>query len=377
MDGLRELGHHASIVSLGASEPKLPWVLDVDVSRRPLLRLINEMFLRVSFGILSQVGYLLAGWKTIKEFRPDVVLFHYSTSGLFLHLATRLWETKPLLVFDWNDLSSRMAFWPKSSGLRYRVSKWLEEAFTARKAQAYLVVTEFAKGLLTRWGFRDDRIFVLNELVSLEPYLASRQSSPTSHRPDGEYTLVWHGFIRPYQVPGLVGAIRAVDLLRGNGMRCHIKIIGSCENSRDQEKLQTLASSQGSHVKLMGPLDKGELRSHLVAADLGLQLLPDTLFGRFINGVKLSEYICAELPVVVTALEGPAELVRGNGFLVRPSDAEDLAEKISLALESGGRLADRSSAIAAEEFSRDGIRNKIRSLSAVFERMHREWMLSQ
>ncbi len=367
-DGLRELGHDVAILSLGTSHCRLPWVLEVDISNSPLLRIINELVYRFSLRILGQFGYLLGALAILREYRPDAVIYHYSTSGLFLYMATRLWESRPLLVFDWNDLSSRMTFWPKSSGLRYRVARWLEEDFVSRISHCFLVVTEFAKELLSGWGFPSERIFVLNELVSLEPYVATRESIATLPRNDGENTLVWHGFIRPYQVPGLETAIRALDLLRENGLQCQLMIIGRCEKTEDEERLRVLASSREGSVHLKGPLKKEKLRSQLLAADVGLQLLPNALFARFINGVKLAEYLCAGLPVVVSNVEGPLELVRGNGLVAKELDENAVAEGIATALgPMREQLAARSKEIAGEEFSKEAIERKVKMLSDFLE----------
>lgn len=363
-----ELGHHIAILSFGGSESRLPWVQEVDLSRKHLLRVINKLALRFSLGTLNQVGYLIAALKTLREYRPDAVIYHYPTSGLVLYMATRLWESRPLLVFDWNDLSSRMAFWPKSSGLRYRLSRWLEEDFVSRISHCTWVVTDFAKKLLVGWGYPSERIFVLNELVSLEPYVAARESTAPAPRNNGKNALVWHGFIRSYQVPGLEATIRALDLLRESGLQCQFTIIGPCEHAEDEERLRILASSREGSIRLKGPLRKEDVRSELLAADLGLQLLPNTLFARFINGAKLSEYLCAGLPVVVSDLEGPAELVRGNGFLAKLGDVENLASNIRKALRGDrGMLSHRSSEIAEEEFSRESIKRKISSLDQHLE----------
>lgn len=369
VEHLRELGHDVIILSLGRTGSEEDDVISVDISEDPLLRVVNEVFYRLTFRSMDKVGYLLSAVPELRRARVDAILFHYVSSGFPIFLMTRYFPKPPRLIFDWNDLSTRMGFWPSQRGFKYRLLRWMEERLMPRLSDGIIVVSSFAKTLLRSWGILASKVLILNEIVALEPYLSERRSTASEGEPGQRpRTLIWHGFLRGYQLPGIRTAIHALALLRKAKTNCRLEIIGPWEGVSSETEVRSLAGSLQVEVEFVGHLEKAALRRRISRADLGLQLLPEDFFARFINGVKLSEYICAGLPVICSNLEGPSELINGNGLMVRSGDAGDLAKKIVTVMGPDyDHFAANSEEIARREFSHDAIGAKVRVLSDFME----------
>lgn len=367
-DQLRRLGHEVLVLSLGRAEEPSPHVVSIDIRGSLLLRALNEIAYRLSGRIFDKIAYVVAAGPLVLAYRPDVMVYHYASSGVPLILLSRLLD-HCTLVYDWNDLITRMSFWPRPRGPRYRILRWLEETLTPRLSDRIVVLTDFARSLLSSWGIPEGKVFVLNEIIDLEPFHPIHGAVPRGEVTRGrKATLVWHGYARPYQVPGIRNAIEAVARLRETGASCRLEVIGPWTKESDLADLRALARRLQVPVDFMGAMEKIELRKRLAKADIGLHLLPRELFARFINGVKLSEYLCSGLPVICTDLEGPAELLDRSGYRLTDEDPSELAEKARLILSANQReLARESLEIAEREFSDMAVGEKVKRLAAFLE----------
>jgi len=67
---------------------------------------------------------------------------------------------------------------------------------------------------------------------------------------------------------------------------------------------------------------------YLGASDVFLLPMQDTLFNRAATPLRLCDYLAAGRPIIATALPEIEKIVCDCGFLARPGDPEDLADKI-------------------------------------------------
>ena len=360
---LNTLGHDTRILAFSDLKSETKEVVNVSLS--PLFRMFGTL---LNFLMLSQFQNPVRLLKTcllLRKMKPDAVVFHYLDIGLFL-IAFRFLFRNTILVYDKVDLNTRMKYYNKNKSALFRLFCWIEEVFIPRNADRVITVTNFGKDYLASRGAESEKIFVLNELVDVESFFdseAQRKRAESFRDPKKERIIVWHGVIRHYQVDSIVTIMKAISIAQNKVPNIRFLVVGPTENARFKEKLSSLTNNLKINVEFTGGVPSTQIPNILNSAHVGVQALPDAMFTRYINGVKLSEYICSGLPVLCSDLEGPAELVRENGFLFVPEDSDDLADKIIKLFESDyEELMKKSNKVAKEEFSKEAGENKIINL---------------
>ena len=151
---------------------------------------------------------------------------------------------------------------------------------------------------------------------------------------------------------GLTFAIVALRILRDKGYDLELVLAG---DGPSKGPLQALTRRVGlsDRVKFVGFLTEDEVISELQASDLFV--LPS-----FVEGIPVSamEAMAIGVPVIATNIAGTSELIKDKetGLLVRPSDAEALANAVIKMIEDHGfrlRAAALGRKIVEEEFDVD------------------------
>ncbi len=362
---LQTIGHNVAIYSFGKSRPQESDSKVFDVNGG-LLTYLLSVFLHVfSRRVVFGFGLNIPLIRQLNRFHPDIIIFHYTHVGMALLIARQVLGWHSLLVYDWNDLNVRMGILSQHRRGRNHFWAWLEERLVPRNSDYVIVVSNFAKKLVASWGIPADRIAVVNELVPLK--LSRAAMERRRNRPLVDRTIVWHGFVRPYQIPGLMTVVRALAQLPSTE-RPRFRIVGPFSSEADRQRIGKMASRLGVAVEMTGYVHRDVLDTLLDSGDAGIQVLPNELFAHFINGVKLAEYISHGLPVLCSRLEGPSELVNGNGLLYDPSNPEELAAAIaSLFSARYPEFLDSAVEVAHREFSEEAILSKIAELMEKLE----------
>ena len=151
---------------------------------------------------------------------------------------------------------------------------------------------------------------------------------------------------------GLTFAIEALKLLIAKGYDLELRLGG---DGPSKAHLQALTRQLGiaDRVKFLGFLTEEEVISELHAADLFV--LPS-----FVEGVPVSamEAMAVGVPVIATNIAGTYELVENGktGILIRPSDAQALADAVIGMIEDYGfrkRAAELARRKVVDEFDVD------------------------
>lgn len=131
-------------------------------------------------------------------------------------------------------------------------------------------------------------------------------------------------------VKGHQDLMQAVRLLRDRGIDTRLNIAGEDDDGGDGYR-RTLEAriaelGLGDHVRLLGAIDAGAVKAHLLGAHVfALASWAEPL------GVALMEAMAMELPTVGTAAGGVAELITSghDGLLVPPQDPAALAQALA------------------------------------------------
>lgn len=119
--------------------------------------------------------------------------------------------------------------------------------------------------------------------------------------------------------------IEAIDILRKKGIHnIFVDLIGEGES---WDFLNKMIKEKGlnNNIHLLGPKPYGYISQHLCDYDL---LVQPSLFEGF--GLTVAEAIAAKIPVLVSDIEGPMEIINKGeyGFFFKKGDAYDCANKI-------------------------------------------------
>lgn len=126
--------------------------------------------------------------------------------------------------------------------------------------------------------------------------------------------------------------IRALAQVNKGGCKdWHLDVIGDGES---RMLLQELIHEKGldEQITLLGSRDRTYLYNHL--CDYDLFILPSRTEG---FGLSVAEAMCAEIPVLISRLDGPMEVIDGGrlGRFFNPDDENDLANEISKFMQNG------------------------------------------
>jgi len=122
----------------------------------------------------------------------------------------------------------------------------------------------------------------------------------------------------------------------------------------------------GENVRLVSPVSREQYPKLLSAFDILCVPRTDCEMSRAANPIKVTEYMSMGIPVVCSAIGEMALIIRDgeNGFLAKPNDASDLADKLDYVitnLEVAKQAGIKARRDVIEKYSDDRIGNQIRT----------------
>ncbi len=140
-----------------------------------------------------------------------------------------------------------------------------------------------------------------------------------------EKMLLFFGFVRPYK--GLMHLLKAMPMVRQKLPRARLWIVGDFGEGKEEylEAIRNLGMEEGVRI-VEGYIPDVEVEPYFAACDL--VVLPYVSATQ--SGIAQIAY-GFDKPVVATAVGGLPEVVIDGqtGYIARPGDAQDLAEKIA------------------------------------------------
>jgi glycosyltransferase involved in cell wall biosynthesis len=259
----------------------------------------------------------------IRSIKPDVLHAHYVTNyGFFGALC----DYKPFVL---TALGSDILSVQTESPL-IRFIKKLITTYVAKKADA---VTVDARSLMKRiieFGAPPEKVQLISHGVSLKEFNPNKKSSLFKKAlkiPSASQVVIsTRNLEKVYNVETVIKAIPTVVKANPN---VRFLVIGEGTQKR---YLQNLAANLNvkKYVTFVGKIPNEDVAKFLANSDIYLSTsLSDS------TSVSLLEAMAAQLPVVVTDIEGNREWIKNgeNGFIVPKTRPEFLAEKITLLLD--------------------------------------------
>jgi glycosyltransferase involved in cell wall biosynthesis len=313
------------------------------------------------------------GWRALRvalRERPTIIHAHtHEAAAIGLPLKHLLGA--PLILDYQGSMTSEMLDhgFVKPTNPLYRSLVGLE-GFLNRQADAVMTSTHNAADLLRRAGaVPPGRLHAVTDSVDTDRFRpfdgsAAWQSQRAELRaqigiPEGRRVVVYIGLLAPYQGTNVL--IQAAQILAARQADVHFLIMGHPDPHSYRAYAESLGV--GDRVTLPGRIIYRDLHSYLALGDVAVAPKMSLTEG---NG-KISNYMAMGLPVVAFETPVSREILGEIGVYARLGSAEDLAEKLELALEDralAARLGAAGRARALADFSWDRAARQIEAIYA-------------
>lgn len=243
--------------------------------------------------------------------RPDIMHVHWWRPAVPVVVAGRILGIPTVITEHGSG-------WPREEmGWRHR----LEARLTFRLASAGLPVSEWLRGKMVSQGVTGV-LRVVPNIVDTRVFHPTAEGRQDQFRPsDGVPVAMIVARVRHDCRKGIGEAVEAIRLLRIDGTRCRLVVVGDGPARKDFERLAA-DLDVGDLVRFVGWKERCEIAEMHKGADVFISATHD--FETF--GVGIAEALASGLPVVATAVGAVPDLVSSAvGVLVEPRDPHQLA----------------------------------------------------
>lgn len=194
------------------------------------------------------------------------------------------------------------------------------------KMDALYAISNAVKDYTSKQGFTN--VTVVDNGIDVNSFITKKNSTPK----DGVYHIVQVGRLFSSQ-KGQDILLRAISTLvnKKNVKNFTLHLIGTGQ-SEDSLKIMVNDLKISDYVCFEGFRDQDYIKEHLCLYDLFVQ--PSRYEG---FGLTVAEAIAAKVPVLVSDIEGPMEIIDNGkyGMHFKNTDAENLADKLEIVLKGG------------------------------------------
>lgn len=318
---LRQLGHEVTIVAPPYTNPE-------DSGKTGTVRGVRIVNVLLPGGA-KPIGAPLVAlrmWRAAMAGRPDLVhLFKpkgYGGLAAMLHLGLRQAGVRlPPLFVDTDDWEGKggMNSLHGYPGPEARLFAF-QEGWIPPRAAGVTVASRTLQAQVWGMGVSPERVLYLPNCVDdVAPGDGARGRRKAGIAPDEPTVLLYTRFFEFSQ--GRLHEVLAGISARVSGVR--FLVVGKGRGG-EEELLRKVAQERGflSSLAPVGWVEPEEIPDYLAAADVALYPFDDTLVNRAKCPAKLTEIICAAVPVVADRVGQVAEyLLHGEtGLLTAPDD---------------------------------------------------------
>ncbi len=266
--------------------------------------------------------------------KPDAVIIQNEPVGFsfWFTIFSKIFKIKTFA--DYHDLIVRLGSYPNKKGILYKLGILINERIVPRNIKGLTVTTEFGKKYFSPVA---RKIFIIRELV--DPEIYNNVSEEVKNQIISKFNInlnkhkiLWTGFIHIRHLKSLVMLFKAVSDIPYKE-KIQIIIVGSGEHLPYLMRLSKTLSLDVVYTGYLPPQSQSLIALYKLS-DIGFMTGVNELFMHFVAGLKLSEYLASELPVIAPSLHGIKEVIKGNGVLYNPDDINDLKQKIIFMLNA-------------------------------------------
>ena len=301
------------------------WALETGGAETMLVDIVNEQIITEQVAILvvnDMVNKSLAG-KIDSKCKLRFFGRKLGSKSLmpWIKLNVFLWKYSPDVIHFHLEGMRRMVFHPAPKVFTIHNMHTLGKEYP--KYDALYAISDAVKDLTKQQGFEATTIC---NGIHPEEILEKKDFQKKK-----SYRLVCVGrLFTPHKGQDIL--VDALAKLRDKGItNFHLDFIGDGE-SRPELEMQIRSLGMDEYVTVVGQKDRSYVYSHFCEYDLNI--LPSRSEG---FGLTVAEAMCAKVPVMVSDLDGPMEVIDGGklGMHFKSEDSEDLACQLAAFIEKG------------------------------------------
>lgn len=310
---------------------------DIEQTSENDVNTIRVYYKKPKSKLLSLLRFFKANSLALKHLKnPDIIHVNILTRcGLVAYLQKIFHGTPYIITEHW----SRYLPGNDYSGI---LRKFLTR-LVVRHAQSVTTVTEMLAKAMQNHKILNSNYLVVPNVVDVNRF------QPMPHH--NEITKIVHISCFENKSKNITGLIDSLEILEGRNVDFQCVFIGDGVDFQYIREYSKKLKRQ-NNIRFTGVLEGDELIKELATGDfLVLSSNYET------QGVVLLEAFACGLPVVSTNVGGIPEIVNeGNGILVKPKNAEALADAMQEMIDNHGNYdADTLRNMVAEKFSNQAI----------------------
>jgi glycosyltransferase involved in cell wall biosynthesis len=212
-------------------------------------------------------------------------------------------------------------------GYYYIVLSMITQPITLKRSDFFIACSQWLEKDLVKRGLEKKRVVTIRNGVDTELFKPSNQKLATH-----TFTITYAGAFQKWQ--GIDNFLEAAQILKNTDIR--FKIIGF--KNRDFALKEKIGRSLGNKVELVNFMSQRELVHHLQNSDVLIIPRDRNLATVPAFPTKFAEYVAIGKPVIVTAVDETADLVRkyNCGFVCEPTPRA-IADAIASAKQTDPR----------------------------------------
>ena len=264
-----------------------------------------------------EISFIISSYKLIKKLSPDII----NTEGLASHAIPAYLSGKPFVSTAHGIHSYGFKKLYKLKGQKIfsnifsKIFLFLE-TFIAKRAKKIICLGKDTFNFYSKYG----SCIIIPNAINTSHYAFKNKSRKKK--------ILFVG--RLSQEKGLDKLLKAISMIKSSCPKIFLEILGK---GKEKEKLKELKKGMDIEdiINWSDYIEHKELKKKYQGADLFV--LPSTAPEN--SPLSILESMSQGTPVITTNLGGQKELVKHGktGFLVRPRDSKDLAQKIKIILE--------------------------------------------
>lgn len=260
--------------------------------------------------------YKLTGWADIIHFQK---CFHWCSLPVIVAGYLR---GRPI-HYDWDDWEEKIYFYDPPSR---KIGKYLSflERTILRLVETVSVSSEHIRRLCEGLGVKAGRIFwapVGADLEIFSPHL-SGEKVREQYRIRSKL-VIYIGQLHAGQYAYLF--VQAAALVKKKFPSVHFMIVGG---GYKMKELQNLTEELKAHIIFTGPVPHELIPSFIAASDIAVAPFENDDISLCKSPLKIAEYMASGKPIVASDAGEVRRMVDDTAILVKPGDANELAEGI-------------------------------------------------
>ena len=303
--------------------------------------------------ILDRSIFAFEASRYIRRNDFDVIHVHLPFAACILIMLNRKLANKMIYTAHVGEEKKRFALDPSVTPLALRF--FSPDLYLVKRVRKSVVLNEPLKQKLVEKGIKKEKLEVIPNGVNVEEFNLGKEEVTKIRRKyqldEDKVIVMFTGGVKPRK--GVEYLIKAAHILKNNLKNNNVLFLIVGPTDRDiqyAEAIMRYAKEKGIYAKFTGFIPWEDLKALYSACDIFV--LPSLEEG---HGLVLTEAMASGKPLIGSNVGGIPKQIRDgwNGFLVKPGNEKQLAEKIRYLIDNPKereRMGGNSRKLAEEEF---------------------------